>query len=92
MLAYYSNGNVLFVKKMLGHKRIENTMKYIGMIEFKDDYAFETAISTTVEEDRQLIAGGYTYVTERAGVKLWQRPKRFGMSYNKRESRIRNAY
>ena len=37
MIAYHTNGNVLLVKKLLGHKRIENSMKYIGMIEFKDD-------------------------------------------------------
>jgi len=32
IIAHYTNGNVLTVKKPLGHKRIENTMKYIGMI------------------------------------------------------------
>jgi integrase len=34
MLAYYSKGNVLLVKRLLGHKYVENTMKYIGMIHF----------------------------------------------------------
>jgi integrase len=92
MLAHYSNGNVLFVKKMLGHKRIENTMKYIGMIQFKEKEPFETAVSTTIEEDRQLMANRFTFVTERRGVKLWQRPKRFSMSDNKRDCLIRNAY
>jgi len=27
MLTHYTNGNVLTVKKLLGHKRIDNTMK-----------------------------------------------------------------
>jgi hypothetical protein len=30
MIAHYTNGNVLTVKKLLGHKRVENSMKYIG--------------------------------------------------------------
>ena len=49
MIAYHTNGNVLPVKKLLGHKRIENSMKYIGMIKFKDDQ-FETTPATTIEE------------------------------------------
>jgi hypothetical protein len=31
MIAHY-NGNVMTVKKLLGHKRIENDMKYIGVV------------------------------------------------------------
>lgn len=31
MIAHYTNGNVLTVKKLLGHKRIENTMKHISI-------------------------------------------------------------
>jgi hypothetical protein len=34
------------VKKLLGHKQIRNTMKYIVMIHFKDD-EFDTATATT---------------------------------------------
>jgi integrase len=36
MIAYHTNGNVLTVKKLLGHKQVKNTMKYIGRIEFKN--------------------------------------------------------
>jgi integrase len=36
MIAHYTNGNVLTVKKLLRHKGIENTMKYISMIHFED--------------------------------------------------------
>lgn len=83
MLAHYTNGNVLTVKKLLGHKRVENTMKYIGMLHFKDD-EFEVTATTTVEEDKQALTAGFQYVTERNGVKLWRRMKRFGHSDDKR--------
>lgn len=36
MIAHYTNGNVLTVKKLLRHKRVENTMKNISMIHFDD--------------------------------------------------------
>jgi hypothetical protein len=86
MLAYYTNGNVLIVKKLLGHKRVENTMKYIGMIHFNND-EFEITATTTVEEDKQAMIAGFQYVTERCGVKLWQRPKRFSNLPNLEDKR-----
>ena len=76
MIAHYTNGNVLTVKKLLGHKRIENTMKYIGMIDFKDD-KFEVTTATTIEEAKKALCNGFEYVTEKKGIMLFRRPKRF---------------
>jgi hypothetical protein len=76
MIAHYSNGNVLLVKKLLCHKRVENTMKYIGMIDFKAD-EFEVATATTVEEAKKVLSSGFDYVTEKNGIMLFRRPKRF---------------
>jgi integrase len=76
MLAHYTNGNVLTVKKLLGHKRIENTMKYIGMIHFKDD-EYEVATATTVEEAKQVLSAGFEYITEKNGIMIFRRPQRF---------------
>ena len=76
MIAHYTNGNMLTVKKLLGHKRIENSMKYVGMITFKDDQ-FEVTNATTVEEAKQVLNAGFDYVTEKNGIMLFRRPKRF---------------
>jgi hypothetical protein len=58
MIAHYTNGNVLTVKRLLGHKKVENTMKYIGMVHFKDD-EFEVATATTIEEAQNLGKSGF---------------------------------
>jgi integrase/predicted RNA-binding Zn-ribbon protein involved in translation (DUF1610 family) len=76
MIAHYTNGNVLTVKKLLGHKRIENTMKYISMIHFKDDQ-FEVTTATTIEEAKQVLSAGFEYVTQKDSIMLFRRPKRF---------------
>jgi len=76
MIAHYTNGNVLTVKKLLRHKRIENTMKYITMIHFKDD-EFEVTTATTIEEAKQILGSGFDYVTQKDGIMLFRRPKRF---------------
>jgi integrase len=76
MIAHYSGGNVLTVKKILGHKNVNNTMKYIGMIHFKDD-EFDIATATTVEEAKTILAAGFDYITEKSGIMLFRKPKRF---------------
>jgi integrase len=81
MIAYHTNGNVLLVKKLLGHKRIENSMKYIGMINFKEDQ-FETATATTAEEIKQLGQAGWVKYDEitinvNQQIHFYRKPKRF---------------
>jgi integrase len=80
MIAYHTNGNVLTVKKLLGHKQIKNTMKYIGRIEFQSQ-DFETTSVCTVEDVLKLGSQGWI---EYAVVKLsnveyhcFKKPKRF---------------
>jgi len=76
MIAAYTNGNVLTVKKLLGRKRAENTMKYIGMINFKTN-EYEVTTATDVEEAKKVLAAGFEYVIEKQGIMLSRKPKRF---------------
>lgn len=80
MIAYHTNGNVLTVKKLLGHKQVKNTMKYIGRIEFKDQ-DFETTSASTVEDILRLGKEGWL---EYSVIKInnvehhcFKKPKRF---------------
>ena len=77
MIAQYTHGNILTVQKLLGHKNIRNTMKYIGMIDFKDS-DFEVTTASTVDEAKRILEQGFDYITEKAGIMLFRRPKRFG--------------
>jgi len=76
MIAHYTHGNVLKVKEILRHKRIENTMKYIHMVSFKDD-EFDVATATTIEEIKQLLAAGFEKADELNNIHIYTRPKRF---------------
>jgi hypothetical protein len=51
-------------------------MKYVGMIYFKHD-EFEVTTATTVDEAKQVLIAGFDYVTEKNGIMLFRRPKRF---------------
>jgi hypothetical protein len=81
MLAHYTDGNVLTVKKMLRHKSVLNTMKYIHTVNFADE-DFEETVATTPEEIRQLGKAGwvkYDVMTfNGTEMHFYKRPKRFG--------------
>jgi integrase/rubredoxin len=80
MLAYYLNGNVLKVKKILRHKRVDSTMKYIQMLNLEDD-EFEVTSATTIEEIKKLGVAGWTKYDEMTvsgmQVHFYKKPKRF---------------
>jgi len=75
-IAYYSNGNMLIVKRMLRHKAIQSSMKYVGQINF-DDSEFETATATIAEEAQKLAEAGYNKFDEFNGIHIYKRSQRF---------------
>jgi len=81
MLAHITNGNVLVIERMLKHKSIQNTMKYIHTIEFKEE-DFEETVATTPEEIRQLGKAGWAKYDEitvnGTQMHFYRKPKRFG--------------
>jgi len=75
-MTYHYTKNILLVQKLLGHKAIQNTMKYTQLVHFKDD-EFDVATATTVDEAKQLLTVGFDYVAEKNDIMLFRRPKRF---------------
>jgi integrase len=75
-VTYRYTRNILLVKKLLGHKKIESTMKYTQLIQFEED-EFDVATATSIEEAKELLAVGFNYVTEKNGIMLFRKPKRF---------------
>jgi hypothetical protein len=58
MIANNTNGNVLEVKRLLHHKAIASTMKYIGKIQFKKN-EYETTSATSLDDILKLGANGW---------------------------------
>jgi integrase len=71
---YYRTKDILHVKQILGHKRIENTLIYTHLVQFEnDDYVCKTA--KNLQEATSLIEAGFEYITEMDGVKLFRKRK-----------------
>jgi integrase len=82
MLAHYTNGNVLKIQKALRHKNIQNTMKYIHTVQFKET-DFEETVATTPEEIRQLGKAGWQKYDEGnfngTVMHFYRKPKKYGV-------------
>jgi integrase len=76
-MTYHYTRKILLVQKLLGHKRIESTMKYTRLVQFKDD-EFDVETAMNVDEAKDLLKTGFDYITEKNGIMLFRRPKKFG--------------
>jgi len=71
---YRKTKDILHVKWLLGHKRIENTLVYTNLVPLgKSQYVCRVA--HTLEEATVLIEEGFEFVTEMDGVKLFRKSK-----------------
>jgi len=48
-MEYHRTKDILYVKQLLGHKSIQNTMKYTQLMDFKDD-EFTCKVAETIKE------------------------------------------
>jgi len=71
---YHGTRDILYVKQLLGHKRIENTMLYMQLITFESD-EYASAVAGNLDEARSLVEADFEYVTEVEGVKFFRKRK-----------------
>jgi len=79
-IAFETNGNHIEVKRLLRHKSLESTEKYIGKIDFKTD-DFDTTSATKLEDILRLGSSGwieYSVVhVNGEEIHCFKNPKRF---------------
>ena len=73
-MEYHKTRDILHVKEILGHRSLDNTMKYTQLISFKND-EFSVRIAHTEEEACQLLENGYDFVCDYEANKLFRKRK-----------------
>lgn len=71
---YNKTKDILYVKKLLGHKRIESTMLYTQLIDFSE-HEYTCKVAETVDEAKKLVEAGFEFVTDFEGRKLFRKRK-----------------
>ena len=73
-MEYHKTKDILHVMKLLGHRRIENTLIYTQLVEFEtDDY--HSATAETIEEAKKLVEAGFEYVCTHERYMLFRKRK-----------------
>jgi integrase len=73
-MEYKKTKDIVYVMRLLGHKNIKNTLRYVHEVDLGEDQ-YTCKVSRTVEEASQLIELGFEYVTEIDGTKLFRKRK-----------------
>jgi len=73
-MTYHRTRDILYTQKMLGHRNLKSTLRYVQLINFEDD-DYTSAVARTVEEVRQLVEAGFEYVAEVEGARVFRRRK-----------------
>jgi len=71
---YHQTRNIVLVKEMMGHRKIERTMTYVKLMDLGEE-EFVSAVAKNLSEAYKLIEEGYEYVCEMEGVKLFRKRK-----------------
>ena len=76
---YHRTKDILHVQQVLGHKNIQNTLRYITLAEelFKDQQEYISKVANTVKDACALVEAGFQYVTGECddGGKIFRKPK-----------------
>jgi len=72
---YAKTKDWLYVQKLLGHKSIKTTFRYIQLLALPQDEEYICKVARTVEEATQFIEAGFQYVTDVGEVKLFRKLK-----------------
>jgi hypothetical protein len=73
-MEYAKTKDILHVMKMLGHRNIQNPLRYTQLISFEND-EFHSATAKTVQDAQKLVEAGFEYVCDFSDTKLFRKPK-----------------
>jgi len=74
-MEYHRTKDILYVKQLLGHKRIENTLIYTHLADFEEDDQYIVKIVSTIEEFTNLLENGFEYVSDYQNKKILRKRK-----------------
>jgi integrase len=74
---YLRTRDIFHVKELLGHKRIENTLRYVHVANAvsTQETRYVCKVAYNAAEAQALIEDSWEYITEMDGVKLFRKPK-----------------
>jgi len=73
-MEYHKTIDILHVMRLLGHRSIQNTLRYTQLIEFKDE-EYTAKVAASEKEVCTLVESGFEYVCDYNGNKIFRKRK-----------------
>jgi hypothetical protein len=73
-MEYHKTKDILHVMRLLGHRSIQNTLRYTQLIEFKDE-EYTAKVAASEKEVCMLVEAGFEYVCDYNGNKIFRKRK-----------------
>jgi len=74
-IEYAKTKDILYVQKLLGHKRLENTLLYTQLVNLPQNEEYICKAARNIKEAQKLIEAGFEFVTKINGVSLFRKLK-----------------
>ena len=74
-MEYHRTKDILYVKQLLGHKNIKNTLVYTHLVSFEEEDAFIVKVASSIEEFTELLESGFEYVSDYGDRKVLRKRK-----------------
>jgi len=74
-MEYHRTKDILYVKELLGHHSIKNTLIYTHLVEFEHDDQFIVKVAKSLEDYTKLLELGFSYVSDFDGIKVLRKRK-----------------
>ena len=74
-MKYDQTKDILLLKSLLGHKKLETTMFYVQLIAHDNDEEYTVKTASNIKEATDLIEHGFQYVTEMENIKIFRKRK-----------------
>ena len=73
-MTYHKTKDILYTKEKMGHRRIENTLIYTHLVNFKSD-EYTARVAEDIDEACKLVEAGFEYVTHIDNKKIFRKRK-----------------
>jgi len=74
-MEYHRTKDILYVKELLGHKSLKNTLIYTHLVNFEVEDAYIVKVANNLEEFTKLLESVFEYVSDYEGKKILRKRK-----------------
>jgi site-specific recombinase XerC len=74
-MTYHNTKDLLYVKKILGHRSISSTMIYTHLVDFEDDGQYLVKVARDLDEYTEFLENGFEYISDYDNLKVLRKRK-----------------